>query len=293
MHGNLQLTRSPAACPSTTEVTIQSQSDADAFSDCTTFEGSIKIDASASGNIGLNAITDIHGNLSCVESSSLQSLAAPQLKRIGGTLHLEQLTMFGSLEMPNLLNVQGIMLVGLPSLQDFSLSIGLETINDLQIVNTQITSISGVKAPRVDSVEITHNFNLTSITLNSIININSALTIDNNDDGVDLLLSNLAEVGNLSVSDVSSLSLPSLQNVTTSMYISSSSALEIRATALSLVEGDLVVEDCSSLSKISFPALQTVGGALRVSNNTELTAIAFDDLQSIGGVVDVTGSFNK
>lgn len=80
------------------DITINSSADASALSSCTTYDGNVIIGSEASGQIALDGVQTITGDLRCLNASQLTSLSAGSLQEIQGTWDLEEVQILSSLQ---------------------------------------------------------------------------------------------------------------------------------------------------------------------------------------------------
>ncbi|KFZ11181.1 hypothetical protein V502_07699 [Pseudogymnoascus sp. VKM F-4520 (FW-2644)] len=283
----------PTTCKQT-KVTISSQSDADALSSCSTFTGNIEISAKVpSGGIALNGIQQINGDLIANNAVLLTSLSATSLGSVSGTIKFTSLTTMSSLEFPSLSQVGAISWTTLNALQQLTFTAGLTKAKSVFITDTALTTLEGINLATVDSFEITNNAYLREIET-QVGNISQALIINNNGPNLKLTFPNLIWAFNMTVRNVSSLSIPSLKVVNSTFGVYGSYMESVLAPNLTKVGGDVAFVADSSLTNISMPLLQTIGGGLLIANNTKLLDITgFPALKSTAGAISISGNFTK
>ncbi|OBT88863.1 hypothetical protein VE02_01908 [Pseudogymnoascus sp. 03VT05] len=277
-----------------TKVTISSQSDADALGSCSTFTGNIVISADVpSGNIALNGIQQLNGDLIADKAIKLTALSATSLSSISGTIKFTSLTTMGSLEFPLLSQVGAISWTTLNALQSLTFTAGVTKAKSVFITDTALTSLDGINLATVDSFEITNNAYLRKINT-QVGNISQALIINNNGPNLALTFPNLIWAFNMTVRNVSSLSIPSLKVVNSTFGVYGSYMDSVLAPNLTKVGGDVAFVADSSLTNISMPLLQTIGGGLLIANNSKLLDITgFPALKSAAGAISISGNFTK
>ena len=132
---------SSSACSNST-FTIQSQSDLDALTGCTTVTGTININAVAIDTVTFPAsVETVNGDVNVQQISSLTTFTASGLKSITGTFQLLNLTGLQTLTAPSLTSVGGINFVILPLLA--TMTLGITEAGDVRISDTQLSSLSG------------------------------------------------------------------------------------------------------------------------------------------------------
>ncbi|KFY50819.1 hypothetical protein V496_09148 [Pseudogymnoascus sp. VKM F-4515 (FW-2607)] len=277
-----------------TKVTISSQSDADELSGCSTFTGNIEISPKVpAGGIALNGIQQINGDLIANNAVKLTSLSATSLGSVSGTIKFTSLTTMSSLEFPSLSQVGAISWTTLNALQQLTFTTGLTKAKSVFITDTALTTLDGINLATVDSFEITNNAYLREIET-QVGNISQALIINNNGPNLKLTFPNLIWAFNMTVRNVSSLSIPSLKVVNSTFGVYGSYMESVIAPNLTKVGGDVAFVADSSLTNISMPLLETIGGGLLIANNSKLLDITgFKSLKSAAGAISISGNFTK
>ncbi|OKL59140.1 Protein ecm33 [Talaromyces atroroseus] len=275
---------------STTNIT--SQSDADALSSCTTVKGDIALIPGISNGITFNGIEQITGSLIATDVTNLTSLSAPDLTSIADEFHLESIILLTSLSFPELTSVGSISFEALPNLQSLTFTTGVNKSGSVSITNTGLTSLSGIELDTVGDFDLTANTALTSVNVNNIKNITGTLIISANSNKLDVEFPNLVTASNMTFRNTSTISVPSLANLTGELglfgnYITNFTAPNLTTCA------DLDFEDNSKLASISLPELVHVTGGLAISNNADLMTINFPKLSTVAGAIDITGDYTN
>lgn len=288
---------SSSSCPSTDSsgiYTIQNQGDADQLQDCSKLDGSVTIAANTAGNIAINGIQEITGNLTCYNSTGLTAITSDQLTTIGQYFHLEEITVLSNLQMNSLSSVNVINFVGLPNLQSLNFDTGVQEATGVRIVNTQLNSLAGIELSSVSAFEVTNNDYLSEINVNNLASVSSYLTLSANAADLEIEFPNLLTAANMTFRNISSLAIDSLANVTGALGCYSNTFKSFSAPNLTLVGNALVFDDNSDLTNISIPMLTNVGGGYQIANNTDLKIIdGFTKLQTVGGALDFSGAFTN
>jgi len=273
--------------------TINSQADATALaSSCSTVSGSVAISSSVAGSIALDGIQQIKGDLICVGAVNLTSLSGSTLNAITGTMQLTSLTIMSTLQFPVLSSVGAIQWTTLNAIQQLTFTTGISQAKSVFITDTALTTLDGINLNTVGSLEITNNAYLRTIST-QVANITSALTISANGPNLNLTFPNLIFAYNMTVRNVSSLTIPSLAAVNTTFGVYGSYMTSIMAPNLTQVGGDLAIVANSALTNVSMPQLTSVGGGFLIANNTDLLDIdGFGSLQSTGAV-SMSGNFTN
>ena len=246
-----------------------------------------------SGPISLAGIQQINGDLIANQAVKLTELSAPALGSVSGTIKFTSLTTMSSLQFPNLSQVGAISWTTLNALQQLTFTTGLTKAKSVFITDTALTTLDGINLATVDSFEITNNAYLREIDT-QVGNISQALIINNNGPNLKLTFPNLIWAFNMTVRNVSSLSIPSLKVVNSTFGVYGSYMESVIAPNLTKVGGDVAFVADSSLTNISMPLLETIGGGLLIANNTKLLDITgFNSLKSTAGAISISGNFTK
>ena len=275
-------------------IKIASTSDAQQIQDCQTYEGDVIIDPSASGQIAINGVQQITGDLSCNNATQLTAITSDQLNSIGGAFSLTGLTILSTLEFDSLTGVNRINWVGLPALQSLNFEQGVSRSNQVYISNTQLNNINGIELTAVGSIDINNNPYLTSVNVNDLSNVTTSLSFSANGRDLEISFPNLESAANLTFRNVSKIQMPSLSTVAGSMGFYSDSFQSFSAPNLTQTGGTLAFVDSPNLASVSFPLLTEIGGGFLIANNTDLTAITgFPKLKTIVGALDFAGTFSR
>jgi len=124
-------------------------------------------------------------------------------------------------------------------------------------------------------------------------NITQSLTLQSNGRNVSATFPNLIWANNMTIRNVSSISIPSLAKLNGSLGFYSNEVPSISAPNLTMVGGALSFVSNTDLTQLNMPMLMSVGGGLQVANNTELDTVSFAMLKTIGGALDFNGNFTK
>lgn len=156
-HGVAQSSSGNSTCSNTSGFDIQSQSDLDALSGCTTVTGSINIQAVAISDITIPAgVQKVEGNVSVSQTSAVVSFVASDLESISGTFELLNLTALQTLTAPSLTSVGSINFVILPLLSTMSLAINQA--GDILISDTELSALDGLSLSSVNDFGISNSF---------------------------------------------------------------------------------------------------------------------------------------
>lgn len=219
-------------------------------------------------------------------------IAAPDLTSIGNEFSLSSIILLTTLNFPELTSVGSINFQALPNLQALTFTKGVNKAGSVSITNTGLTSLAGIELTSVGDFDLTANTALSSINVNDIKNITGTLIISANKNSLSIEFPNLVSAQNLTFRNTSSISVPSLANLTGELglfgnYISNFSAPNLTTCA------DLDFDGNADLTEINLPLLSSLTGGLAISNNDKLDTISFPKLSKVQGAIDLTGDYTK
>ena len=130
-------------------------------------------------------------------------------------------------------------------------------------------------------------------TIESNINIiNQDLTIHANAKDLEVDMSQLVSVKNLTIRDTAKVFFPKLEYVNRSFEIIENTFTELDVSNLKTIEGTLGLINNTELTKIDMNKLTTIKGGVMISNNTKLEHIDFlPNLRQIDGAIYFEGKF--
>ncbi|KAJ5655475.1 Leucine rich repeat 5 [Penicillium longicatenatum] len=287
----LAVAQGAIASSSCGDTTISSQSDADTLAaDCTTVKGDVTISSSYSQGLDLGAIEKITGKLSCSDAPNITSITAGSLTSIGGNFTLDGLTTLSSLSMAELTSIGKIAWQALPALYSLSFTAGVDTVGDLNILNTALTTLDGITLETVGQFQIEDNTGLKTCNISSLKNATGQITFAGNLDTLEVDLASLGTGTSMTFRNISSINIPSLEKLTGQLGFWGTDFDTFSAPKLT-ASGDLVFTDNSKLSNISAPVLKTVDGGFTVTRNDKVQVIDLPDLETVAGAIDFTGNF--
>lgn len=273
--------------------TIQSAADATGLSGCSTYSGSIAISTSTTDNIDLAGISRIDGSLIADNVTGIVQLGASDLEEIGERFDLNGLTILSTLSFPRLAKVDTINWIALPALQGLTFSqTGVQEVNMLRIDNTELGSLDGINLQVADTIYIANNRFLNSVNM-QLGNVTEAMTFTNNGEDLVAEFPNLEWANNITIRNLSSVSMPSLASVNGSLGFYGNTFENFSSPNLTSVGGSLAFVSNDQLNNITLPELTTISGGFQIANNTNLENInGFPKLATVGGALDFTGSFS-
>jgi hypothetical protein len=221
----------------------------------------------------------------------MTGLSGKDLNSIGGTMTLTSLTILSTLSFPSLTSVKSIQWAHLTGLQQLTFTQGISEADDILITDTQLNSLDGINLETVQSMDINNNPYLHLIST-QVTNVTQSLTIDANAQDLKVEFPNLIFAFNMTLRNISSISIPSLASVNTTLGFYGDYLTDIIAPNLTSIGGDLAIVANAELTNISFPALTTVGGGVTIANNSALMTIdGFSSLKSTGAI-NMSGNFS-
>lgn len=287
-----QVALADSDCGDGKTIKISSQGDADKYNSCKTVNGDVQIGEEITNTLSLNGIEKITGGLSCSGASNLSSLSAPTLGSIGDTFKLDGLTSLYTLSFGSLSSVGSISWSALPQLQQLDFPTGISEAGNVAITNTGLSSLNGISLNTVGDFDITENTDLKTVNVNNLTNATGLINFAGNMDSLKIELPNLASGTNMTFRNVSSVSVPSLHNLTGQMGFWGDTFMSFSAPNLTET-GDLVFNSNSKLSNLSIPSLETVNGGFQITRNDKLSSLSFPALETVTGAIDFSGAFNE
>lgn len=273
-------------------ITIENQSDADKYSSCKTLKGDVEISDHVTGDININGVEQIAGSLTADGASNMSSLAASSLSSIGDTFKLNGLTSLTTLSFGSLNKVGTVKWSALPLLQNLDFHKGITEADDVTITNTGLTNLDGISLKTVGTFDITENTSLKTVNVNNLKNATGLVNFAGNMESLEIELPNLAGGSNMTFRNVSSVSVPSLKELTGQLGFWGDKFKSFSAPNLTET-GDLVFNDNKNLANISMPKLTKVSGGFQIARNNKLDAIHFASLETVTGAIDFSGKFDK
>jgi hypothetical protein len=281
-----------AQCGDGGTITIQNSGDATALASCSTIDGSIEIAEGTTGNIALDGISKISGDLIANNVTGITGLSGTDLQEIEGEFNLRSLTVLTSLNFPRLTTVDGISWITLPALQGLSFTTGVQELNMLEISDTNLNSLDGINLEVADTITVTNNRYLQSINM-QLGNVTNGIIIGANSRDLVIEFPNLIWAQNMTISNCSEFSAPSLESINGSVAFYYSTFKTLSAANLTEVGQDLTFVANNELTNISMPMLTSVG-SLAIANNSALEEVnGFPELATIAGALDFDGAFTE
>ncbi|OAA67298.1 GPI-anchored cell wall organization protein ecm33 [Niveomyces insectorum RCEF 264] len=282
-----------SVCSQTT-FNINSQADVSALSSCSTLTGNVVIGNQTGASLDLSGPTTIDGDVTLTNNNVISTFRSSSIAKISGAFHLQNLTTLSTLAFTSLTEVGSVNWVSLTALDVLTFTAGIKKADSIVVSDTFLSSLDGLDVASAATININNNRRLVEYT-SQLGNLTDNLNINAN--GLDLQVSfpNLIWIANMTISNVSSFSVPSLATVNGSMrfdfnFFKSFSAPNLTQTST----GDISFVSNSGLTNISIPALTSVGGGFLIANNTALQNITgFGKLKTVGGAINLRGNFTE
>lgn len=279
-------------CGGDDTVKISSQGDADKYASCKKIKGDVEITKEAAGTITLNSVEQIAGSLTSKGADNVTNLEAPELSSIGDDFKLASLTRLSNLKMDSLTSVGAIEFTALPQLSTLRFSKGVSEASDIMIINTGLANLDGIKLETVGRFVITNNRHLKKVNVDELSNCTGLINFSGNMEGLEIDFPNLVSGSNMTFTNVSSVSVPSLHNLTGQLGFWGNGFEEFSAPNLTTSK-DLTIMGNDELKNLSMPVLQKVKGGFQIARNDKLSNLSFPDLETITGALDFSGSFDR
>lgn len=261
---------------------------------CPTVEGTIKVTGDDLGAIDLSLVEKLEADLTFFNSSSATSINFNQLKTISGSLKVDALTQLHDIDFSSLSEAEKLSLISLPSLAVLNLNTGLSSAGEIHVSDTAISSLQGLtNFKSVKVLDINNNKNITLIDLANLQSASEGLTLSFNSDDTTLKLDNLQWSSNLTIEDVSDVSLGNLTTVNGSLVIAYNSFTSLDFPSLKEVGGAFQFFANEEVEDVAFDKLEEIGGEFRIYNNSQLVDLSFENLETIKGAVNIKGDFDN
>ncbi|KKY14350.1 putative gpi-anchored cell wall organization protein ecm33 [Diplodia seriata] len=290
----VRLVSAGKSCTGTT--TIGSSEEASALAACTTYSGTVAIATDAAKNVALDGLEVINGNLTADSATELCNLSGNALRHVDN-FYLRELAALSSMDFPLLTSVDVIEWSALPSLGHLSFSTPISRATSVNIQDTFLGSFEGLglgNLKTVGTLYVGNNKYMENITIPNLDTVDTSISFESNGfDANEISLPVLATAADMAFRNATSVSIPSLTNITGDLFVAGAEGATFSAGSLEEIGSTLTMVDSESLSNLSFPALAAVGGSVNISRNPNLTTLAFASLQTIGGDVDLDGTFTS
>lgn len=271
--------------------TIKSQSDADALASCSTVTGDLKIDEHYSGDLTLNGVKTLDGGITSSNATGLTGIVAPELESISGTFFIYESPILTTMDFAVLTSIGAIHWNALAGLQALTFTTGVTDIGDVSIVNTGLRNLDGIVLNTVGTFNIENNANLVEVNVNNLTNATNLINFSGNNQELEVLFPNLGTAKNITVRNVQSVSIPSLQKLTGQLGFWATNLTTFSAPNLTTT-ADLTFSGNVDLTNVTMPVLKKVDGGFLITRNDELSVIDLPSLKMVTGAIDFSGTFN-
>ena len=208
---------------------------------------------------------------------------------------MTNLTLLSNLGFQALNSVGSIGWRSLPALGQLNFGdVGVTTAKTVEISDTFLSTLDGIDLRTVQTLNINNNNRLTEFT-SQLGNLSNILNIQANGRFLKVNLPNLIWIANMTIANVSSFEVPSLQVVNGSARFDSNFFSSFFAPNLTATKsGDVSFVGNANLTNITAPVMTSIGGGLLIANNTALSRIdGFPKVKTIFGAVKLRGNFTS
>lgn len=282
-------TGSGTSCSSAT-FTINSIADATTLSQCSTLVGDVHINAEYEHAIQLSGPASITGDLR-LDNAILISFKSDSLQTIGGTLAVNNVTALSTLALGNLTSVGSLQMNFVPALSEFNFDHGITSAKSVSIANTSLSSLDGLAFTQIGDFTIARNLRLNLIDL-PLVNSTGIFTLIDNGQAMKVNLPDLTTANELYISNVTQISLPTLQTISGTWNVDTNYFTELSAPVLQSCGDGLSIVNNAELDNFILPQLSTVTRTFLVANNSKLYVIGgLNDLSSVSNDIEFRGNF--
>jgi hypothetical protein len=248
--------------------------------------------SSVRDSLSFDGLKQLGGDFVVNGAVNLTSLAAPSLTSIGGDFTLTSLTIMSNLAFPLLTSVKNIKWTTLNALQGLTFGTpGVQKASSVVISDTALNTLDGINLNTVQTLDINNNAYLRLIST-QVGNITSSLNLNANGPNLTVQFPNLVWAFNMTMRNISAISIPSLVSVNGTMGFYGSYMENVYAPNLTSVGGDLAFVANNNLANITVPVLKTVGASLQIANNSALIDITGFPKLTTTGAINMSGNFS-
>lgn len=261
---------------------------------CNDITGNIRFNAYRDAIVDFGNLQTIGGSLYIENISNIVKIQGNRLQKIGGTFKLHSLTSLVVLDLPSLNNVKEIEWKVVPILNSANLNKEMKGLKKIVISDSSLSIINDFnKIREVDIFDINNNRFLEIIKAN-IETVRQKLSISANAKQLELEMPLLVSAQNITIRDTSSISLPKLESVGSSLELIENDFVTIDLSTLKEVGASLGIIDNVNLDLIDFANVSDIQGGLIIENNPKLQKIdAFKTLKQVGGGIYLDGKFSE
>lgn len=259
--------------------------------DCDTAEKDVKISKDLSGELAIEGLKEIKGNL-IANGSSITGLSSLTLQKLGG-IQLTQLNDMLAIRLSSLKEISEIKIDTLPILNELAFgSSGVTQADSIIISNTNLNDLSNLKLNSVKSFSINNNGALKTFE-SDVVNITTEFIVENNGKDMEITLNKLKTAGELQLSNIKKFEAPLMTKAAAIKLQTNEELEDFKAPNVTSVDNSITIIDNKKLGNVSFPKLTTIGD-MTIQNNTAMKEIAgFPQLQFVTSAIKLYGDFEK
>lgn len=271
---------------------ISGTQDVSSIATCTTFTGTIAIATDLSGPIAINGPEVIVGSLRA-NNSQLSAISSTTLREINSTLYLRNLTQLQNVSFPQLTRVTEMILANLTAEGlDVSFDAGIQQATNVTVLDTTLRDLTGFNIKVAEIVGFVDNHQLTSLSI-PVSNLASALVILGNNPALNVSLPNLQWSSNITIWNVSAVSMPLLNYVQGPLAVVYSNVSNLTFPVLTTVT-DVVFAYNPLLTTVSLPRLtQVTDEGAYFFNTPRLESLSLISLNNVPGTINASGNFDR
>ncbi|RKP09684.1 hypothetical protein THASP1DRAFT_11039, partial [Thamnocephalis sphaerospora] len=270
---------------------MRHQGDLNTLMNCATVRGSVVISQYTGDVAALIGIRAIDGNLVVESNFNMKQLLLPDVQQITGELSLRNNTQIKEVDTGRLRSVSRFIAEVNPSLVKVGFPSGLRYVDYLRVTDSMLKGIDGLNMEQAGEIEFSANRYLTAVKLDHLQSMNGRLLITDNAPDSSFSARRLGSIaGNVTMTQLATIALPSLTTLGTGLHLHQGSMRELVMDNLTSLAETLSIYANPELESLSFQSLETIGGALLITDNPKLQQVtAFPNLKSVSGSVEVTG----
>lgn len=260
---------------------------------CKTIDNDVIVSESLSGELSIEGLEEIGGNLIITNATRLTGISSSSLTSIGKKLQLQDLTSVLSLRLSALENITDIEIINLPILRELAFgSSGVTQAEKIVISNTRLSDLSNLKLNTVKSFSINNNGQLKTFE-SDVVDIETEFIVEANGKDMEITLKKLKNAGELQLSNIKKFDAPALKEVGAIKLQTNEEIQDFKSPNLTTVADSVTIIDNKKLANVSFPQLTKIGD-MTIQNNTAMDEIAgFPKLQFVTSAIKLYGDFEK
>ncbi|SCU95069.1 LAMI_0F00826g1_1 [Lachancea mirantina] len=261
---------------------------------CKHVDGSIHVLEYSDPIIDLGSLQSIGGDLILQDLPMVVRLQGPNLANIGGELKLHSLTSLVGVSLPHLQHFDALDWRVVPTLTSVELAPNVSSAKRIIISDTSLTALEGFEfIEELEVFNINNNRYMETVKSN-LKRVHEQLSVSANFKEIQVEFPHLIWAKNLTVRDVSSISLDSLQYVNQSLEVIENYFETFSVPELKSVGGTLGVIENPKLHSVDFANLTNIHGGFMLANNSLISQINFlPELREIGGAIQFMGAFQN